>query len=65
MTSVPLQIWLSPKLKELRPDLVRRAARPKASYRLEQLVHLVIDLASLSNPDYSPADSLFPEEAAT
>ena len=42
--------------------LVRRAAHPKASYRLEQLVHLVIDLASLTSPDYSPADSLFPEE---
>lgn len=63
MTSVPLQIWLSPKLKELRPDLAARAARPKASYRLEQIVHLMIDLASLSSPDFSPADSMFPEVA--
>lgn len=63
MTSVPLQLWLSPKLKALRPDLVARAAQAKESYRLEQIVHLMIDLASLANPDYSPADSLFPEEA--
>lgn len=63
MTSVPLQVWLSPKLKALRPELVARASKPKASYRLEQIIHLMIDLASLSNPDFSPADSLFPEEA--
>ena len=61
MTSVPLQVWLSPKLKALRPELVARASKPKASYRLEQIIHLMIDLASLSNPDFSPADSLFPE----
>lgn len=63
MTSVPLQLWLSPKLKALRPDLVRRVAHPKEAYRLEQMVHLMIDLAGRSNPDFSPADSLFPEDA--
>lgn len=63
MTSVPLQLWLSPKLKALRPDLVSRAARAKPAYKLEQIVHFILDLASLSNPDYSPADSLFPEAA--
>lgn len=63
MTSVPLQVWLSPKLKALRPELVVRASKPKESYKLEQIIHLMIDLASLSNPDFSPSDSLFPEEA--
>ncbi|MGN0855331.1 MAG: sulfatase-like hydrolase/transferase [Kiritimatiellia bacterium] len=62
MTSVPLQLWLSPKLKALRPDLLRRAARAKSAYKLEQMVHFILDLASLSNPDANPADSLFPEE---
>lgn len=61
MTAVPLQLWLSPRLKELRPDLPRRAAAPKASYKLEQIIHFILDIASLSNPDYSSADSLFPE----
>ncbi|MBQ6137155.1 MAG: sulfatase-like hydrolase/transferase [Kiritimatiellae bacterium] len=62
MTSVPLQVWLSPRLVELRPGLAARAAHPKKSYRLEQIVHLLIDVASLSNPDFSPEDSLFPKE---
>ena len=59
MTSVPLQVWTSPKLKSLRPDLVRRMADPKKSYRLEDLVHTIIDLASLSSPDFKPEKSLF------
>ncbi|MBQ8124325.1 MAG: phosphoethanolamine transferase [Kiritimatiellae bacterium] len=58
MTSVPLQIWVSDRLKELRPDLVARLARPKPSYRLEDLIHLAIDLASLENPDFQPEKSL-------
>lgn len=64
MTSVPLQLWLSPKLKTLRPELAARAARAKPFYKLEQMIHFILDLASLSNPDTSPADSLFPEETA-
>lgn len=63
MTSVPLQVWLSPKLRELRADLAERSGRPKKSYRLEQVVHLLIDVASLSNPDFRPQDSLFEEVA--
>jgi len=59
MTSVPLQIWVSDRLKALRPDLVRRMAQPKAAYRLEDLIHLAIDLASLDNPDFRPEKSLF------
>ena len=58
MTSVPLQIWVSEKLKELRPDLAARLARPKPSYKLEDVIHLALDLASLSNPDFRPEKSL-------
>lgn len=59
MTSVPLQIWLSERLKELRPNLAGRMAHPKPSYRLENVIHLALDLASLSNPDFEPEKSLF------
>ena len=59
MTSVPLQIWVSEKLKELRPDLAARMAQPKPSYKLEDIIHLAIDLASLANPDFQPEKSLF------
>ena len=59
MTSVPLQIWVSEKLKALRPDLAPRMARPKPSYKLEDIIHLAIDLASLANPDFQPEKSLF------
>ena len=59
MTSVPLQVWVSDRLKELRPDLVARMAQPKQSYRLEDVVHLAIDLASLESADFHPEKSLF------
>ena len=62
MTSVPLQIWVSEKLKALRPALVGRMAKPKADYKLEDVIHLAIDLASLSNPDYIPERSLLEDE---
>ncbi len=63
MTSVPLQVWASPKMKALRPGLAERMSRPKESYRLEDLVHTVIDLAALSGPDFDPSKSVFPPSA--
>lgn len=59
MRAVPLQIWLSPSLKALRPGLVARTAAPKRGYRLEDLIHTVIDLAGLSNPDFDPSKSVY------
>lgn len=50
MTSVPLQVWLSAELRSLRPDLLTRKA--KSEYKLEEMVHFLIDLASLKNPDF-------------
>ena len=63
MTSVPLQLWLSERLKSLRPDLARRAKAAKSSYRLDELVHFALDLASLSSPDRDETKSLFPPQA--
>ena len=62
MTSVPLQIWVSEKLKALRPALAERMSKPKSDYKLEDVIHLAIDLASLSNPDYIREKSLLEGE---
>ncbi len=59
MTSVPMQVWLSPKLKALRPDLVARTARPRPQYRLEEMIHTIIDMSGLSNADFDVAKSVW------
>ena len=59
MTSVPLQVWVSPKMKALRPDLAARLSHPKESGKLEDVVHTILDLAGLSGPEFAIEKSLF------
>ncbi|MBE6381825.1 MAG: phosphoethanolamine transferase [Lentisphaerae bacterium] len=56
MTAVPFMFWTSERYRELRPDVAKRQA--KESYRLEDAIHTVIDLASLSNPDFVKSKSI-------
>ena len=60
MTSVPLMLWMSPEYRRLRPDVAARKA--KDSYCTEDIIHTVIDISSLSNPDYNPSKSVFAQE---
>lgn len=60
MTSVPLMLWLSPRLRELRPDIMRRPAAGK--YGLQDLIHTIIDISSLSSPDFVPSKSILGAE---
>ena len=59
MTSVPFMLWTSSELDRLRPDI--RKAAPKAGYGLIDAIHTVIDVSSLTGPDYEPAKSVFSE----
>ena len=58
MTSVPLRIWLTKELEKMRPDIRKRAKHLNKTYKLEDLIHTVIDISSLSNPDYEPEKSI-------
>ena len=58
MTSVPLRIWLSKELEKMRPDIKERAKNLDKSYNLEDLIHTIIDISSLSNKDYNPKKSI-------
>ena len=57
MTSVPFMLWTSADFDRLRPDI--RSAIPKDGYDLVDAIHTLIDIASLSNPDYAPEKSVF------
>ena len=57
MTSVPFQLWTSDGLNRLRPDL--RAAETKPAYNLMDAIHTMIDISSLTGPDYEPTKSVF------
>ena len=57
MTSVPLYVWTSDAYDRVRPDI--RKAELKSGYRLEDLIHTVIDIASLENADFEPEKSVF------
>ena len=57
MTSVPFQLWISEDLNRLRPDL--RAAETKSDYNLMDAIHTMIDVSSLTGPDYEPEKSVF------
>ena len=57
MTSVPLRIWISKELEKMRPDIRERAKNLDKPYKLEDLIHTVIDISSLSNKDYDPSKS--------
>ena len=58
MTSVPFMLYLSPGLDAMRPDIRSRAASAPERYALEDLVHTVIDLSSLSGPMYEKDRSI-------
>ena len=58
MTSVPLRIWLSKELEKARPDIRQRATHLNKPYKLEDLIHTIIDISSLSNKDYNPKKSI-------
>ena len=58
MTSVPLRIWLSKELEKARPDIRQRATNLDKAYKLEDLIHTIIDISSLSNKDYDPQKSI-------
>ena len=58
MTSVPLRLWLSSGLKKVRPDIQKRAKQLDKPYKLENLIHTIIDISSLSNEDYDPKKSI-------
>lgn len=58
MTSVPLRIWLSKELEEMRPDIKERAKNLNKPYKLENLIHTIIDISSLSNKNYKPKKSI-------
>lgn len=58
MTSVPFQLWVSPRLDELRPD-IRQRAKPQADgYSLQDAIHTILDISSLSSPEYDKAKSI-------
>ena len=57
MTSVPFQLWTSEDLNRLRPDL--RTAKTKSDYNLMDAIHTMIDISSLTGPDYEPVKSVF------
>ena len=56
MTSVPFMLWTSPGYDRLRPDVRARAA--KETYNIEDVIHTIIDLASLSNKDFDRGRSI-------
>ena len=58
MTSVPLRIWLSKELEKVRPDIRKRATKLDKPYKLENLIHTIIDISSLTNSDYNPKKSI-------
>ncbi|MBP5534191.1 MAG: phosphoethanolamine transferase [Alphaproteobacteria bacterium] len=58
MTSIPLRLWLSSKLNEVRPDIKKRATHLDTPYKLEDVIHTIIDISSLSNSDYIPQKSI-------
>lgn len=64
MTSVPFMLWTSPRLDELRPDIrARFAALPEPPpgreyYNLQDAIHTMLDISSLTNADFEPAKSI-------
>ena len=57
MTQVPFLLWTSRKLNRLRPDL--HTAEVRRSYCLTDAIHTLIDISSLTGPDYEPEKSVF------
>ncbi|MDY6408053.1 MAG: phosphoethanolamine transferase [Pseudomonadota bacterium] len=58
MTSIPFMLWLSPKLEALRPDIRMRSKHYQSDYKLEDAIHTIIDVSSLTNKDYEPLKSI-------
>ena len=57
MTSVPFMLWTSKELDRLRPDI--RASTTRPNYPLMDAIHTMIDVSSLTGPDYEPTKSVF------
>lgn len=58
MTSIPLRLWISDALEKVRPDIRQRATHLNKLYKLENLIHFVLDVSSLVNEDYNPKKSI-------
>lgn len=58
MTSVPLRLWLSDTLENVRPDIRKRAKNLNKAYKLEDLIHFILDVSSLKNADYRSEKSI-------
>lgn len=58
MTSVPFMLWTSPRLDELRSDIRARTRHPRVAYGLEDVIHTILDISSLSNSDFVPEKSI-------
>lgn len=56
MTSVPFMVWTNANYDCRRPDVKSRSAR--SGYNLEDVIHTILDLASLSNDDFCPERSI-------
>lgn len=56
MTSVPFMLWTSKEYDAVRPDVRQR--QPKEEYNLENVINTIIDLSSLSNPDFDKSKSI-------
>ena len=57
MTSVPFMLWTSKEFDRLRPDVRSAAVAP--GYPLMDAIHTMIDISSLTGPDYDSAKSVF------
>ena len=58
MTSIPLRLWMSDALEKARPDIRQRATHLDKPYKLEDVIHFILDISSLENKDYDPSKSL-------
>lgn len=62
MTSVPFMLWTSKALNEIRPDIRQNAKLDAPGYSLQDSIHTIIDISSLSSPDFRKGRSIFGDE---
>ncbi|MDR2902746.1 MAG: phosphoethanolamine transferase [Lactobacillales bacterium] len=59
MTAIPFMVWLSDRLKKLRPDLVKKMkASADVKYNTENVIHSIIEFSSLENSDFDSSKSI-------
>ena len=59
MVSIPFFAWVSEKYKQLRPNVIASFEQNKHKhYNTEKVIHTIIRLAGLNNPDVNIKDSL-------